>query len=196
MRGQPRNFPPGQGAYLANPLYIALMAPWLCTALLCPLIGSWWSLLHIASTSSSGFSKLAAACKLPLLLSDRLLPFPSDDGNSHGVLCSLFSTLEYRFLKELEQDDKRMEDQGSPRPQQDLWQGWQEGRRRRVLENLQQGMELLLSLCSIYVFVCSFADCMGVLCIYVGGYQQGDWRQEDRARAQGCGGHWSLSPRD
>jgi hypothetical protein len=34
--------------------------------------------------------------------------------------------------------------------------------------------ELLLSLCSIYVFVCSFADCMGVLCIYVGGYQQGD----------------------
>lgn len=38
-----------------------------------------------------------------------------------------------------EEDDERMEDQGSPRAQQDLRQGWQEGRRRRVLEILQQG---------------------------------------------------------
>ena len=34
--------------------------------------------------------------------------------------------------------------------------------------------ELLLFLCTIYGCACLFVDCMCVLCIYVGGYYQGD----------------------
>ena len=56
---------------------------------------------------------------------------------------------------ELFEDDQRLEDQGSPRAQQDLRQGWQEGRRRRVLENLQQGMGGGASVVPVYyIWLC------------------------------------------